>query len=71
MITIPVISIRVFNEEKDFPEKVANFSGDNISEFMRNNALQSAEALVDFEIYKKLIKKHGKNNHNHPVEGWL
>ena len=38
---------------------------------MRNNALQSAEALVDFEIYKKLIKKHEKNNHNHPVEGWL
>lgn len=40
-------------------------------EFMRNNALQTAEALVDFEIYKKLIKKHEKNNHNHPVEGWL
>ncbi|MEX1447746.1 type II toxin-antitoxin system RelB family antitoxin [Enterococcus sp. C76] len=57
---MPVISIRVSNEEKDFLEKVANFNGDNISEFMRSNSLQSAESLVDFETYKKLMKEHEK-----------
>ncbi len=30
---MPVISIRVSKEEKDFLEKVAEFNGDNISEF--------------------------------------
>ncbi|NTJ98428.1 DUF1778 domain-containing protein [Enterococcus faecium] len=59
---MPVISIRVSNEEKDFLEKVASFNGNNISEFMRSNSLQSAESLVDFEIYKKLMKKHEKND---------
>lgn len=59
---MPVISIRVSNEEKDFLEKVANFNGDNISEFMRRNSLQTAESLVDFETYKKLMKDHEKND---------
>ncbi len=45
---MPVISIRVSKEEKDFLEKVAEFNGDNISEFMRSNSLQTAETLVDF-----------------------
>lgn len=59
---MPVINIRVFSEEKKFLEKDVNFSRNNISELMRSNSLQSAELLVHFETYKKLMKEHEKND---------
>ncbi|WP_369670117.1 type II toxin-antitoxin system RelB family antitoxin [Enterococcus lactis] len=66
---MPRINIRVSIEEKDFLEKVANFNGDSISEFIRSNSLQSAKPLVDFEIYKELMKEHKKNNQSISHEG--
>lgn len=68
---MPVISIRVSDEEKDFLQKVAEFHGDNVSEFMRSNSLQSAESLVDFETYKKLMKEHATNDQSISHEDML
>lgn len=68
---MPVISIRVSKEEKDFLEKVAEFNGDNISEFMRSNSLQTAETLVDFTTYKELMKEHEENDQSISHEDML
>lgn len=68
---MPVISIRVSKEEKDFLEKVAEFNGDNISEFMRSNSLQTAETLVDFATYKQLMKEHEENDQSISHEDML
>ncbi|HAP7170788.1 TPA: DUF1778 domain-containing protein [Enterococcus faecium] len=68
---MPVISIRVSKEEKDFLEKVAEFNGDNISEFMRSNSLQTAETLVDFATYKQLMKEHEESDQSISHEDML
>lgn len=56
------ITFRVSDEEKEFLEDVAKFKGDSLSDFVRTEALQSAETLIDFTTYQTLMTKHNEKD---------
>lgn len=75
MILMPVISVRVSNDEKKFLETMAEFKGVSISDLLRTYTFEQLEDEYDARIgeeayqdylideeaisHEKMMKKHG------------
>ncbi|MBO1306097.1 DUF1778 domain-containing protein [Enterococcus sp. 669A] len=56
------ITFRVSDDEKTFLESVAAFKGDSLSDFVRSEALHSAETFTDFNTFKEFMAQHNEKD---------
>lgn len=52
------ITFRVTEDEKNFLEKISAFENVTLSDFIRQQAIEAAEDLMDYKTYLKLMEEH-------------
>lgn len=56
------ITFRVTEEEKKFLEKISEFENVTLSDFIRQQAMEAAEDLMDYRTYLELMEEHKKED---------
>lgn len=50
------ITFRVTEEEKNFLKKVSDFNNKSLSDFVKQQAIETAEDIMDYNSYLEIMK---------------